>query len=195
MINRLIAIAAALALPAGALAQTLTEVKVEPAEIRAGESVKITVNFETERAISCGLRLHLGDGTTIDYKINQQKDLSLTVPHTYAKAGDYRIMAEPKTVGTLLKCNGKNQTTALKVAAPAATAGPAMTPRAAAALKAAAAAQCPEGWTLDKKSIRNKTGAYTCRAAPGTKLAGRPSCPGDLTYFENVKKGVMGCRP
>ena len=123
MIKRIFALVAALALPAFAGAQTLSEIKVEPAEIRAGESVKITVNFETEGGINCGLRLHLGDGTTVDYKINQQKDLSLTVPRAYAKAGDYRIMAEPKTVGTLLKCGGKNQTALLKVAAPPAQAG------------------------------------------------------------------------
>lgn len=187
MNKRILAFTAALALPAAGMAQTLTGVKVAPAEIRAGESVKITVNFDSEGAINCGLRLHLGDGATIDYKINQQKDLSLTVPRAYAKAGEYRIMAEPKTVGLLLKCNGKNQTALLKVSSGTAAAAP--------KAAAVAAAQCPDGWTLDSKSVRKKTGAFTCQAAPGTKPSTRLSCPGDLTYFENRRKGLMGCRP
>lgn len=194
MIKRILAVTAALALPAAALAQTLIGVKVEPAEIRVGESVNITVSFETEGGINCGLRLHFGDGATTDYRINQQRDLALAVPHTYARAGDYRIMAEPKTVGTLLKCNGKNQGAVLKVAAPAPAAPAAATPPAAKP-KSASASPCPEGWTLDKKSVKKKTGAFTCRAAPGTRPSARVSCPGELTYFENIRKGVMGCRP
>lgn len=187
MIKRILALAITLALPAAGMAQTLTGVKVEPAEIRAGESAKITVNFESEGAINCGLRLHFGDGAAIDYKINQQRDLSLAVPRAYTKAGEYRIMAEPKTVGLLLKCNGKNQAALLKVSSGTAAAAP--------KAAAAAAAQCPEGWTLDSKSAKRKDGSFTCRATPGTKITTRLSCPGDLTYFENTRKGLMGCRP
>lgn len=191
MIKRILVVTAALALPAAGLAQTLTGVTVEPAQIKAGESVKVTVNFEVERGINCGLRLHFGDGNTVDYKINQEKDVPLIVPWKYGKAGDYRIMAEPKTVAPLLKCNGKNQTTMLKVAAvsaaPEAPSKPSKTAK-------AAGPQCPDGWTLNKKSVNKKTGAFTCQAAPGTRPI-KLACPGDLSYFENQKKGLMGCRP
>ena len=54
--------------------------------------------------------------------------------------------------------------------------------------------QCPAGWTLNSKSVSKKTGAFTCQAAPGTKPV-KVSCPGDLSYFENERKGLMGCRP
>lgn len=208
MIKYLLAITAGLALPALVLAQTLTGVTVEPAQITAGESVKVTVNFDVEGGINCGLRLHFGEGPTVDYKINQKKDVPLVVPRAYGRAGDFRIMAEPKTVGTLLKCNGRNQTTLLKVAAaapaPVASAPEAKKAAAPETKKAAAkpaeaprkaASRCPDGWTLNKKSDDAKTGAFTCEAKPGTKVARRLSCPGDLTYFENSKKGMLGCRP
>lgn len=110
------------------------------------------------------------------------------VKYTYRNPGDYHVMAEPKTVGTLLKCLGKNQATMLKVAGAAAAASP----------KAAVAArpQCPPGWTLDAKSVNKQTGAFTCSAKPGTKApAARLSCPGDLSYFENERTRLLGCGP
>jgi hypothetical protein len=75
----------------------------------------------------------------------------------------------------------------VKVVAPVvATAAPA----------AAAAPACPEGWKLDKKSVSKKTGAFTCTAKAGTAApAGKLACAGTLGYFENTKKGQLGCRP
>jgi len=184
MIKRVLVLAAAALLPVGAQAQTLTGVKVEPAQIMAGETVKVTVNFDVDTAINCGLRIHFGDGNTVDYKINQKKDVPLVVPRTYAKPGDYRIMAEPKTVMPIMKCMGSNQATTLKVSAVAA---------APAQKSGKASPQCPEGWKLDKKTVK-KSGAYTCRAPSGTPAV-KLSCPADLGYFENVRKGQIGCRP
>jgi len=195
MITRMLAYTAALALPATALAQTLNNVTVEPAQIQAGGSTTITVNFEPQDNINCGLRLHFGDGTTQDYKINQKRDLALKVPRAYSRPGTYQVMAEPKTVGLLLKCGGKNQGAVLKVAAPAQAAAPAES-KAAARVRSAEASPCPEGWTLDRRSAKKKDGSFTCKApTAGTKPPARITCPGDLTYFENVRKGVMGCRP
>ncbi len=194
MITHKFVLTLALALPTTALAQLLTGVTVDPSEIQAGGAARITVNFDVEGPINCGLRVHFGDGTTGDYKINQTKDVPLVVTYTYSKAGDYRIMAEPKTVGTLLKCGGRNQLAMVKVAAVPAVVAP--TPTVASPKPAAAAgSRCPEGWKLDRKSVNKKTGAFTCRAAPGTMTPGKLACPGDLTYFENEKKGVLGCRP
>ena len=179
-------------LPVAGLAQTLTGATVEPAEIKAGGAVKITANFEVSGAINCGLRIHFGDGNFVDYKINQEKDVPLVVPRTYDKPGDYKLMVETKQVGTLFKCGGKNQVIALKVTPVAAAAAPATTPSKKSA--AADASHCPSGWKLDKKSVNRKTGAFTCAAPAGTEPV-KVTCPGDLGYFENQKKGVLGCRP
>jgi hypothetical protein len=168
-----------------ALAQTLTGVKVEPAQIKAGESATITADFEVTGGVNCGLRLHFGDGSTMDYKINQTKDVPLVVTHAYAKPGSYEIKAEPKRNEWTLGCLGKNQTTRLDVAAI----------RSASAASTASVPQCPEGWKLDAKSVNKKTGAYACRAKAGTPApAGKLECQGNLGYFENSKKGVLGCQ-
>lgn len=197
----LLAAALGVALPAVAYAQFVTGIKLEPAQIQAGQDTRITVSFDKPMP-NCGLRLHFGDGVTQDYKINQAKDVPLVVTHKYAQAGDFRVMAEPKTQGLVGACGHKNTEVFLKVAA-AAAAAPAAAPAApakaaAAPAKAAPAAkaapECPSGWTLDKASVR-KNGAYTCKAKAGTALPqARAACPGDLTYFENEKKGVLGCR-
>jgi hypothetical protein len=190
--TRELTIVAALLLPAVASGQTLTGIKVEPAQIAAGESVRITVSFDVEVGINCGLRLRFGDGRTADYKISQQKDIPLTVARTYSAAGDYEIAAEPRTVAPALKCNGNVQSVTLKVAATGA--GPAPAGK---GDKRAGSAKpdphCPDGWALMRRSVK-KSGAYTCRAEPGTRAV-KLECPAELNYFENRKKGWIGCRP
>ena len=184
MIKRMLALAAVAMLPVAAQSQTLTGVTVSPAQITAGGTVTVTVNFDVESAINCGLRIHFGDGNTVDYKINQKKDVPLVVPRTYGKAGDYQIMAEPKTVMPIMKCLGSNKATTLKVSA----AGVAPAQK-----SGKAGPQCPDGWALDRKSVK-KSGAFNCKAPSGTPAV-KLACPGDLGYFENVKKGLIGCRP
>lgn len=168
--------------PAVAAAQTLTGVKVEPGEIRAGESAKITSEFDVSSgSINCGLRLHFGDGNKKDFKINQDKDVPLVVNHVYAKPGVYEIKAEPKRNEATFGCMGKNQKASLKVAA--LSANTAQDPR------------CPEGWKLDRKSVNQKTGVFTCSAKVGTAMPEKKTeCPKELGYFETPKKGLLGCR-
>ena len=56
--------------------------------------------------------------------------------------------------------------------------------------------KCPEGWKLAARSVNKKSGAFACSAKAGTAApAQRLECPGSLTYFENTKKGQLGCRP
>ena len=56
-------------------------------------------------------------------------------------------------------------------------------------------AQCPAGWALDGKSVSRKTGAFTCRADPGTAAPSAPlDCGGALKYFNSASKGRIGCR-
>lgn len=194
---RSLALAVAFALPSVASAQFIVDVKVEPAQVKPGETAKITVNLDlgNQKLPNCGLRLHYGDGTTQDFKLNQAKDSPLVTTRAWNSAGDFRVMAEGKSQGPLLAgCGGKNQEAFIKVQAPA----PAATAKPAAAKPAAAsipAPKCPDGWTLDAKSVNRKTGAYTCTAKAGTKPpASKLDCTGDTGYFENPKRGQIGCR-
>ena len=190
--TRKLAVVAAALLPAVASAQTLTGIKVEPAQIVSGEPVRITVSFDVEIGINCGLRLRFGDGRTADYKITQQKDIPLMVPRTYSAAGDYEIVAEPRTVAPALKCNGKVQSVTLKVATPGTGTASVEKGDDQRARSAKPAPHCPDGWTLVRRSVK-KSGAYSCRADPGTRPV-KLECPVDLHYFENRKKGWIGCR-
>lgn len=179
-----------------AQAQTLNGIKVEPANAKVGEPVKITATFDPSESANCGLRIHFGDGQVDKVKINKPNEMPYVISRAYAKAGSYKVEAEPTTAGTTLKCLGKRQSAMLTVAAPAPVAAPAAP--AVSAAKASAdkpATLCPEGWTLAKPGQNAKTKAFTCTAKAGTKIPEpRIVCPGDLTYSENSKKGQIACR-
>jgi len=168
-----------------AFAQTLTDVKFDPPQPVVGQSVTAVVTLEMGDTAFCGVRLDWGDGSTSDIKVEDKSTPTYPVSHVYTQPGNYRTMAEGTKVTSHLGCLGKNVVRMLAVALPR----PAVRP-------AAAGGTCPEGWALDKKSVNKKTGAYTCTTRPGTPLPlTNPTCPGDLSYFENVKKGQLGCRP
>jgi hypothetical protein len=104
-----------------ASAQLLSSAAVERASINAGETARLTVQFEVTAGVNCGLRVHWGDGKEDNFKINQAKDVPLVTTHAYAKPGKYTVKVEPKTQGmTTMKCGGRNQEVALTVNAPAA---------------------------------------------------------------------------
>jgi hypothetical protein len=189
MIRKTMIVAAAAAWSACAVAQTLSGIKLEPPVAKAGQPVRITATFDNAETPNCNVRLYFGDGKTQDFKINQAKDVPLVATYTYAKAGDYKVMAEGKTAAPMLKCVGKNQTAMLKIEA--------VTPVAATApMVKAAAPACPTGWKLDAKSVSRKTGAFTCSAKAGTALpSAKLDCAAPLGYFENKSKGQLGCRP
>jgi hypothetical protein len=99
-------------------------------------------------------------------------------------------MAEPKTQGmTVPRCGGRNQETIVTVMA-------ASVPAAAQARSTKVAVNpCPSGWKLAQPGVNQKTSAFSCAAAPNARLPeAKVICPGDLTYFENAKKGQLGCR-
>ncbi len=173
-------------------AQTLSGIKVEPASAKAGEAVKITGTFDTGDLNNCAVRIHYGDGQTEKIKIRKQEQMPIVLSRSYAKAGQYNIEIEPTTADRTLKCAGKRQSAMLTVAAAAPVASAPMTAPASAAKPAAV---CPAGWTLTKLGVNKKTQAFSCLAKAGTKVPEpKLSCPGDLTYFENSKKGQLGCR-
>jgi hypothetical protein len=118
MKTRHLLVAALLAVAGSTQAQLLSGMS-SPTQVRAGEPVKLTVNFEVPSGTNCGLYLHWGDGVSDTHKINQAGDVPLRVSHTYAKPGNYQIIAEPKRVGSSLKCGGANQHVTIAVTAPA----------------------------------------------------------------------------
>ncbi len=186
-----------------AQAQTLSGVKVEPAAAKVGEPVKITVSFEPNETPNCGLRIHFGDGQVEKVKINKASEMPYIITRSYPAAGQYKVDIEPTTAGSTLKCLGKRQAVMLAVVAPASVAAapvaaapaPAAKSASAPAMAARPAALCPEGWALVKPGQNAKTKAFTCSAKAGTIIPEpKVACPGDLTYFDNSKKGQLGCR-
>jgi len=177
----------------GASAQTLKSVQVEPASLAAGGEATVTVQFDIEQALNCHVRVEFGDGAQQNLVVNQAKDATMVLKHRYAKPGSYTVSVLPRTAMPVLKCTGKDQKAKVTVTAGAVATAP--TPAASAAKVVAAAPACPTGWTLDSKSVSKKTGAFTCKAKAGTAVPdGKLACPGTLGYFENAKKGQLGCR-
>jgi hypothetical protein len=173
-------VAAVLSLAAlTAAAQTLTSVRVEPASVAAGSKARVIASFDVANGMNCSARAHFGDGQTKDFKVNQAQDAVMTLEHTWARPGTYRIKIEPKSAFPVPKCVGADALTSISVLAPG-----------------AAQPACPPGWTLVTRSVNRKTGAFDCSAARGTAVpAERLTCPGELGYYENVSKGVLSCRP
>ena len=171
-------------------AQKLTGLVVTPAKAEVGHPVKTTTSFDlVNDNINCKVRVHFGDGATNDFQINQAKDVPLVLEHTYAKPGSYKLRVEGKGGS---KCLGEDQHATLEVVAKAALVKPAPPAKASAA---AAALVCPTDWKLTKAGVAKKTGAFTCTAKAGTAIPEpKVVCPGELTYFDNAKKGQLGCR-
>ena len=149
---------------------------------------------------NCGLHLRWGDGAVTDIRVEDKNAIPYKATHAYAKPGSYSVVAEPGKVKSSLGCVGKKVTALIKVAAPPPPAPAAPVAPAAAApasmAKAVTGPSCPDGWKLDAKSVVKKTGAYRCTSKAGTATPEkRPACPGDLGYFENSKKGILGCKP
>jgi hypothetical protein len=194
---------AALPLSVLAAATTIEGIRVEPAQIKAGETATITITGTEDSVVNCGVVLHFGDGTIENIKLTKAGMLPMTITHKYANGGEFKVMAEPKKVTSHFKCAGKNQVAMLKVVAPAPVAAPvapppvAVAPVAPAPVKAAPAKPtCPAGWTLAAKSVNSKTGAFRCTAKPGTALPeGKLACGEGLGYSESKAKGVIACQP
>jgi hypothetical protein len=205
----LLGLAFGMCLSFGAQAQTLTGLKLEPAQVKVGEPVKATISFEASGSYNCGVSINWGDGNADPIRIQSEKDVPKVITHTYTKPGNFKAEVYPDRISSSLKCVGKDKPNAtVAVVAPAPVAAPAApaAPAASAAKPAASAAKpvaaapagpaCPAGWTLNKASVNKKTKAFTCTAKAGTAApADKLACPGDLGYFENVKKGQIGCRP
>lgn len=206
----LVALAVAASIGAGAaFAQTLKGVRLDHPQIQAGQEVGATIDYSASGNVNCGMRVLWGDGSVNELRIQTEKDMAQQLRHAYAKPGNYEIVVDPQKIKSSLPCVGKKVRATVAVLAPvapvAAPAPVAVAPAPTAPPPAPAAPavvmakplgpSCPEGWKLDAKSVVKKTGAYSCSAKVGTPLpAQRLNCPGELGYYENVKKGVLGCR-
>lgn len=169
-------------------AQKITALQVEPAQAEVGQTVKVITSLDVGNGtVNCRVRVHFGDGQSNDFQINQAKDVPLVLAHAYAKPGKYALRVEGKGAS---KCMGEDQHTTLDIVAK-----PVAAKKPTTAASAAAASVCPTGWKLTKAGVSKKTGAFMCTAKAKTPIPEpKVVCPGELTYFENVKKGQLGCR-
>ena len=179
-----------------ASAQLIKSLAVTPAEIKPAESVKATITLDVISGTNCGIKVFWGDGANQEIKINQLKDAVMVVDHTYAKAGTFEVMVEPARIGATLKCGGNRQKAMVKVVAPVVIA-PVAPPVVATPKKPGDV--CPTGWKVTAAGVNKKTNAFTCTtkataAAPAKAPETKTECKGDLTYFENLKKGQLGCK-
>lgn len=176
------------------IAQTLTGFKLDAPQATVGQPIKATIDFEVTNNVFCGVRIDWGDGIGDELKIDKPAKIPYILSHTYSRAGDYLVTVKPEKVTSHLRCLGKNQQTNLKVVA-AAIASAAPPAVATLPAKVSSAKTCPVGWTLNAKSVNKKTQAFTCTAKAGTAPPDKKlECSGDTGYFENAKKGVLGCR-
>ena len=186
---------------AGAQAQMLGGLTVSPATAKVGEPVTVTANIDVISANYCGFIVFFGDNTSVDGVVDIGKPPPFVTTHTYAKAGQYTLNLGGRSVQSHPNCGGADKSATVtivdapKPVATAPTVAPAPPMTAAKAAAPTAATVCAGKWKLVPKSFVKKTGAYSCSAKPGTDLPSEKAvCPGDLTYFENAKKGQFGCR-
>ncbi len=175
----------------GAHAQLIGSVTANPATARAGEPVTVTANVDVTGGNYCGFAVFYGDGKNIESYSDAKKPTPFVTTHVYDKPGTYTISMGGRHVESHPNCGGGDKFATVTV-----TEGAKMAAAPMAATKPTAASVCKAPWKVAAKSFNAKTGAYTCAAKAGTALPEpKPECPGDLTYFENGKKGQFGCKP
>lgn len=181
----------------GLSAQTLKDIQLDPAQAQVGQTVTASVSLSASAQANCGMRVKWGDGAMTEIRVRDQNATSYKATHAYATPGDFQVVADPHKIKSSLPCVGKGITVAIKVVAPPPPPPAVVAPAAPAVVSAGATGPaCPDNWKLNPKSVVKRTGAYTCTAKAGTATPEKkPSCPGDLTYFENSRKGMLGCRP
>ncbi len=177
----------------GAQAQVLGAIMVSPQTAKVGEPVKVTATVDVLNSNYCGFVVSYGDGASLDGVSDAQTAGPFVSNHAYTKAGTYSVTLGGRNVQSHPNCGGGEKAARLTVVAVNQSHAAAQE---AAIVASAAAGTCPSHWKLVSKSRNTKTGAFTCTAKKGTALpATNVTCQGDLTYFENAKKRLLGCRP
>lgn len=176
----------ALGLFGAAQAQVLGTISASSTNVKVGEPVTITANIDVINANYCGFVVGFGDGTGKDAVSDVSTPVPLVLTKTYDKPGSYHVTLGGRNVQNHPNCGGAERAVDITVTGAA---------KAAAAPGKPAAPACATGWKMAGKA-NAKTGAFTCGAKPGTAVpAEKPACRGDLSYFENGKKGQYGCKP
>jgi hypothetical protein len=179
-------------------AQLIGSVTVSPAAVKVGEPVTVTAKVDVVSGNYCGFAVFYGDGKSADGYSDVSRAGPMVTTHVYDKPGTYTISMGGRNVESHPNCGGGDKFATVTVMEGAKAAAPAaVMPAKPASTTSAipAAGVCAAPWKLSGK-VNAKTGAYTCVAKPKTALPDpKPMCPGDLTYFENAKKGQFGCRP
>lgn len=184
------AVLAVAACGVAAQAQLIGGVAASPSTAKAGEPVTVTAHVDVMSGNYCGFAVFYGDGKNIESYSDVKKPTPFVTTHVYEKPGTYTISMGGRHVESHPNCGGADKTTTVTITEGAKPAMASVAPT-----KATAATVCLAPWKLAAKSFNAKTGAYTCGAKAGTALPDpKPVCPGDLTYFENAKKGQFGCK-
>ncbi len=181
----------------GAHAQFIGGLSVNPQSAKAGEPVTVTATIDVTSNNFCGFIVFFGDGTSAEGVSDAKTPPPYNFSHTYAKAGQYSLSMGGRHVQSHPNCTGtdKMATVTITEAPKPVAAAPVAPAPAAKPVVVTAANVCPENWKVVPKSFNAKSGAFSCSAKPGTALpAAKAVCAGDLTYFENAKKGQFGCR-
>jgi hypothetical protein len=165
-------------------AQVLGKITASATSVKVGEPVTITANIDVLNANYCGFVVGFGDGTSKDGVSDVNTPVPLVLTKTYDKPGSYHVTLGGRNVQNHPNCGGPERAVDITVTGVAAKTNGSPT-----------AVACGAGWKMSGKP-NAKTGAFTCAAKPGTSLpAAKPACSGDLSYFENTKKGQYGCKP
>ena len=181
--------AASLLLAGAAHAQVLGTITASSTNVKVGEPVTITANIDVINANYCGFVVGFGDGTFKDAVSDVNTPVPLVITRTFDKPGSYHVTLGGKNVQNHPNCGGQERAVDIVVTGVAKAAAPV----APSAMKAADV--CEKPWKLSGK-LNAKTGTFTCAAKAGTAFpAVKPVCSGDLSYFENSKKGQYGCKP
>jgi hypothetical protein len=169
-------------------AQLIGGITATPSVVKVGEKVTVTATIDVGTSNYCGFIVFYGDGTAEENYSDQSRVGPFVSTHAYNKAGEYTISLGGRHVQSRPNCGGPDKFATVKVEAAA--------PQPSTVTKSSAASVCPTGWKLVPKSFNAKTKAFACSAKPGTPAPEvKTVCAGDLTYYENLKKGQLGCRP
>jgi hypothetical protein len=192
----LLATALALASSVAYAANKIESVIIDPAGIKAGSSVTITVTGDETQGSNCGFRINYGDGDGLDVKVVNKDQFPRTFTKTYANPGTYTVSVESKRVTTHFGCAGGARATLVVEALPPPppVAKPAPAPTTAPAAKPAGKAVgggCPQGY---QASYVQQDGSYGCRPQPNAP-ARAAVCPAGYAASSPGSDGSFLCRP
>ena len=180
------AVALALALPAQA--GSINGIRVDPPNIVAGQQTQVTIDGQDEG--QCGLRVEYGTGDVDVTRMSAGKDnFPRSFMHTYNQPGTFTIIAKGGRDGSTFGCSGEARATVNVQPAPVPP------PVVGAPPPGMMAPACPDGWSLNRRSVNKYTGSYSCNARRGAQLpqAGI-ACPPGTAYYTNTQGTLLGCK-